>query len=75
MDERKRIVMPVLVISTRQGMRYEAEVRDSHDAEREIGRFQRAYLVNHPNDRIMDASVLARGSILARFHNGRLENF
>ncbi len=67
--------MPVLVISTRQGMTYEAEVRDFHDANREIDHFGREYLSNHPNDKIVDASVVAGGSIIARYFNGRLEDF
>lgn len=67
--------MPVLIISTRQGATHEAEVRDIHDAEREIARFERTYLVNHPNDRIIDASVETHLGIIARWRNGRLEDF
>ena len=67
--------MPVLVISTRQGATHEVEVRDFHDAEREMNRFNREYLANHPNDRIIDASVVAHGNVIARYHNGRLEDF
>ena len=67
--------MPVLVITTRQGATHEAEVRDFHDANREMNRFCREYLINHPNDKIIDASVVAGGSLLARYRNGRLEDF
>lgn len=67
--------MPILVISTWQGATHEAEVRDFHDANREIDRFNRQYLANHPNDRIVDASVVAHGNIIARYNNGRLEDF
>jgi hypothetical protein len=67
--------MVVLVITTNQGKRYEAEVRDHRDANLELVRFSRQYLANHPSDRIVDASVISRGSIIARYHNGRLEDF
>lgn len=67
--------MPVLVVSTNQGATHEVEVRDFHDAECEMNRFGREYLVNHPNDRIIDASVVSHGNIIARYYNGRLEVF
>ena len=67
--------MPVLVISTRQGMTYEVEVRDFHDANREINHFSREYLLKHPSDKIVDATVVAGGNIIARYCNGRLEDF
>lgn len=67
--------MAVLVISTYHGATHEAEVRDFHDAEREIDRFNRQYLANHPNDRIVDASVVVCGNIIARYNNGKLEDF
>ena len=67
--------MAVLVISTHRGKRYEAEVRDYRDAEREISRFQRLYIANHPNDKIVDASIISRGGVIARCRNGRLEAF
>lgn len=67
--------MAVLVICTNRGVRCEAEVRDARDAEREINYFQRKYLVNHPDDRIINASVILNGNVVARYHNGRLENF
>ena len=67
--------MPVLVISTRRGGRHEAEVRNIHDAEREINLFCRVYLPNHPGDSIIDASVVSRGCVIARYRNGRIEDF
>ena len=67
--------MPVLVITTRQGMRYEAEVRDFHDANHEINHFEREYLLNHPSDRITDASIIDHGNIISRFRNGAIEDF
>ena len=67
--------MPVLVISTRQGATHEVEVRDFYDANREIDRFNRQYLANHPNDTIVDMSVVSNGNIIARYFNGRLEDF
>lgn len=67
--------MPVLIISTRQGATHEVEVRNFHDANREIDRFNRQYLANHPNDAIVDMSVVSHGNIIARYFNGRLEDF
>ena len=67
--------MAVLVISTSMGTTHEAEVRDVHDAEQEIRRFERVYLASHPNDKIIDASVVGRGGVIARWRGGRLEDF
>lgn len=67
--------MAILVISTWQGATHEVEVRDIHDAEREMARFSREYMANHPNDRIVDASVVSRGGIVSRWRDGRLEDF
>ena len=67
--------MARLIISTRQGVTYEAEVRDFHDAEREMRYFERQYLSNHFNDSIVDASVIAGGSIISRFRGGSFEPF
>ncbi len=67
--------MARLIISTRQGITYEAEVRDIHDAEREMRYFNGAYLSNHPNDVIVDASVIAGGSVISRLRGGSLEGF
>ncbi len=67
--------MPVLVISTRQGMTHEAEVRDYRDANHEINRFRREYLLNHPGDLIVDISVVAGGNVIARYRNGEIEEF
>lgn len=67
--------MARLIITTRQGITYEAEVRDFHDADREMRYFEREYLANHFGDQIVDASVIAGGSVISRFHGGRSEDF
>ena len=67
--------MAILVITTRQGTTHEAEVRDTNEANLEIGRFERAYLANHQNDSISDISVVSRGNIIARYRNGGVEDF
>ena len=67
--------MATLVISTRRGQTYEATVRDTREANSEITRFRRNYLANHPNDEISDISVVSRGSIIACYRNGGVEDF
>ena len=67
--------MPFLVISTQQGITHEVEVRDFHDANCKIDRFSRQYLTNHLNDMITDMNVVSNGNIIARYFNGRLEDF
>ena len=67
--------MAVLVITTRQGSTHEANVRDTREANQEISRFERSYLANHPNDAISDISVVSRGSVIARYRNGGVEDF
>lgn len=67
--------MARLIISTRRGQTYEAEVRDIHDANREMGIFAREYLNKCPGDSIIDASVIEFGSIISRFNGRQLEDF
>ena len=67
--------MARLIISTRQGQTYEAEVRDIHDANRELGIFSREYLNRCPSDSIVDASVIEHGCIVSRFNGRNLEDF
>lgn len=67
--------MAILVISTNQGINHEAEVRDYREANHEMARFNRLYLADHPNDTIINAVVIARGSIISRYRNGSFEAF
>ncbi len=68
--------MARLIITTRNGVTSESEVRDYREAESEIARFERVYLAQHPRDAISDISVIDHtGSLIARSHNGRLEMF
>lgn len=65
-----------LVISTRKGARYHANVRDWREANSELARFQQIYFRNHPNDSVVDASVLScSGNRVARFNGRQLEMF
>lgn len=65
-----------LVISTRRGARYHANVRDWREANAELARFQQIYFRNHPNDGIADAAVLGRlGERVSRYNGRQLEIF
>ena len=65
-----------LVISTRNGQRYHATVRDAREADHELTRFENTYLPNHPSDEIWDASVLDRaGNRISRYTMGGFESF
>lgn len=65
-----------LVISTKKGSRYHANVRDWREASAELARFQRIYFRNHPNDSVSDASVLSHtGERVSRFNGRQLEMF
>lgn len=65
-----------LVIVTKRGGRYHANVRDWHEANAQLARFQQMYFRNHPNDALLDAAVLNhRGDRVARFNGRQLEMF
>lgn len=65
-----------LVITTKRGARYHANVRDWREANSELARFQQIYFRNHPNDSISDASVLSHtGDRVARYNGRGLEMF
>ena len=65
-----------LVISTKKGGRYHANVRDWREASAELVRFQQVYSKNHPNDEIASASVLNHvGDRVSRFNGRQLEMF
>ena len=65
-----------LVISTKRGGRYHANVRDWQEANAELARFQQVYFRNHPNDSVLDAAVLNRaGTRIARYNGRQLEIF
>ena len=64
-----------MIISTRQGNTYEAEVCDYRDANREIDHFRREYLLDNPGDIIIDISVVDHGNVIARYRNGGVEEF
>lgn len=65
-----------LVISTKNGQRYQAAVRDAREADHELARFENIYLAKHPTDEIWDASVLDRhGNRISRYTMGGFESF
>ena len=65
-----------LVISTRNGNRHSVAVRDYREANAELARFKNDYFRSHPNDEIIDASVLnSVGDRVSRFFGGQLEVF
>lgn len=65
-----------LVVSTKRGGRYHANVRDWREASAELARFQQIYFRNHPGDGLLDAAVLNRaGTRVARYNGRGLEMF
>ncbi|MBQ9403290.1 hypothetical protein IJU22_01830 [Candidatus Saccharibacteria bacterium] len=65
-----------LVISTKNGQRYQVVVRDAREADHELARFENVYLAKNPADAIWDASVLDRnGNRVSRYTMGGFESF